>query len=105
MPQPALPMSQIAQLLDVSEDALRTLMVERRSAGDTTLVALAVAEAARRIGIGRTKLYEYVPSGEIASVKIGTAARCGSPPWNVPPLPPRWDARRGSSGCAPAAAS
>ncbi|GAB2928037.1 hypothetical protein GCM10027028_28590 [Streptomyces sundarbansensis] len=29
------------------------------------------------------------------------ATRCGSPRWN----PSRWDARCGSSGCAPAAAS
>ncbi|WP_411144921.1 helix-turn-helix domain-containing protein [Streptomyces sp. x-80] len=75
MPQSALPISQIAQLLDVPEDALRTLLAERRSTGDTTLVALTVAEAARRIGIGRTKLYEYVSSGEIASVKIGSLRR------------------------------
>ncbi|MFH9394427.1 helix-turn-helix domain-containing protein [Streptomyces sp. NPDC017556] len=75
MPQPGLPISQIAQLLDVPEDALRTLMAERRPSGDTTLVALTVTEAARRIGIGRTKLYEYVSSGEIASVKIGSLRR------------------------------
>ncbi|MGW6636984.1 MULTISPECIES: helix-turn-helix domain-containing protein [unclassified Streptomyces] len=75
MPQPVLPVSQIAQLLDVPEDALRTLMAERRPTGDTTLVALTVTEAARRIGIGRTKLYEYVSSGEIASVKIGSLRR------------------------------
>ncbi|MDX3588241.1 MULTISPECIES: helix-turn-helix domain-containing protein [Streptomyces] len=75
MSQPALPISQIAQLLDVPEDALRTLMAERQSAGDTTLVALTVAEAARRIGIGRTKLYEYISSGEIRSVKIGSLRR------------------------------
>ncbi|WP_037682585.1 helix-turn-helix domain-containing protein [Streptomyces griseus] len=75
MSQPALPISQIAQLLDVPEDALRTLMAERRTASDTTLVALTVTEAARRIGIGRTKLYEYVSSGEIASVKIGSLRR------------------------------
>ena len=75
MSQPALPISQIAQFLDVPEDALRTLMAERRSVGDTTLVALTVAEAARRMGIGRTKLYEYISSGEIASVKIGSLRR------------------------------
>ncbi|KOT93145.1 excisionase [Streptomyces sp. NRRL F-4711] len=75
MSQPALPISQIAQLLDVPEDALRTLMAERQSVGDTTLVALTVAEAARRIGIGRTKLYEYISSGEIRSVKIGSLRR------------------------------
>lgn len=75
MSQSVLPISQIAQLLDVPEDALRTLIGERQSTGDATLVALTVAEAARRIGIGRTKLYEYVSSGEIASVKIGSLRR------------------------------
>ncbi|MDI5965671.1 helix-turn-helix domain-containing protein [Streptantibioticus silvisoli] len=46
------------------------------SHNDATLVALTVAEAARRIGMGRrTKLYEYVSSGEIASVKIGRLRR------------------------------
>jgi excisionase family DNA binding protein len=71
-----LPLAQIADLLDVPESDLRDLLSERRSAGgDTTLVALTVAEAARRIGIGRTKLYEYVTSGEIASVKIGSLRR------------------------------
>ncbi|MEU2893265.1 helix-turn-helix domain-containing protein [Streptomyces albidoflavus] len=71
-----LPLAQIADLLDVPEADLRNLLSERRPAvGDTTLVALTVAEAARRIGIGRTKLYEYVTSGEIASVKIGSLRR------------------------------
>ncbi|WP_024491628.1 helix-turn-helix domain-containing protein [Streptomyces sp. NBC_01754] len=71
-----LPLAQIADLLDVPESDLRDLLAERRPAGgDTPLVALTVAEAARRIGIGRTKLYEYVTSGEIASVKIGSLRR------------------------------
>ncbi|MGW9497466.1 helix-turn-helix domain-containing protein [Streptomyces prasinus] len=75
MSQHALPIAQIAQLLDVPEDALLTLMAERWPADDTSRLALTVAEAARRIGIGRTKLYEYVSSGEIASVKIGSLRR------------------------------
>ncbi|EFL01398.1 conserved hypothetical protein [Streptomyces sp. SPB78] len=71
-----LPLALIADLLDVPEDDLRNLISERRPAqDDTTLVALTVAEAARRIGIGRTKLYEYVTSGEISSVKIGSLRR------------------------------
>ncbi|MFI6723207.1 helix-turn-helix domain-containing protein [Streptomyces atratus] len=71
-----LPLAQIADLLDVPESDLRNLLSKRRPAGvDTTLAALTVAEAARRIGIGRTKLYEYVTSGEIASVKIGSLRR------------------------------
>ncbi|MFE6227566.1 helix-turn-helix domain-containing protein [Streptomyces sp. CC77] len=75
MPENALPLAQIARLLDVPEDALRTLVANRRPAGDATLVALTVEEAARRLGIGRTKLYEYVSTGEIASVKIGSLRR------------------------------
>ncbi|WP_030344280.1 helix-turn-helix domain-containing protein [Streptomyces californicus] len=75
MPENGPPLAQIARLLDVPEDALRTLVANRRPAGDTTLVALTVEEAARRLGIGRTKLYEYVSTGEIASVKIGSLRR------------------------------
>ncbi len=76
MPQNHLPVSQIAHLLGVPEENLRTLMAERAdSHGDPTLVGLTVAEAARRIGIGRTKMYEYVSSGEIPSVKIGSLRR------------------------------
>jgi len=70
-----LPLAQIARLLDVPEDALRTLVDHRRPTSDATLVALTVEEAARRLGIGRTKLYEYVSTGEIASVKIGSLRR------------------------------
>lgn len=71
-----LPLAQIADLLDVPEGDLRDLLSGRRlPEGDTTLVALTVTEAARRIGVGRTKLYEYVTSGEIASVKIGSLRR------------------------------
>ncbi|MFG2410607.1 helix-turn-helix domain-containing protein [Streptomyces goshikiensis] len=76
MPQHALPLAQIAQLLDVPEDILRALISARGSdRSDTTLVGLTVAEAARRLGIGRTKMYEYVSSGAIHSVKIGSLRR------------------------------
>ena len=33
------------------------------------------AEAAERLGIGRTKLYELIRSGELRSIKIGGARR------------------------------
>lgn len=79
MPHTPLPLDQIAQLLDVPEEALQALIADREAGttpqGDTTLVGLTVAEAARRIGISRTKLYEYVASGEIPSVKIGRLRR------------------------------
>ncbi|THA37805.1 helix-turn-helix domain-containing protein [Streptomyces sp. A1547] len=76
MPQHSLPLAQIAQLLDVPEDSLRALIAARGSdQGDTTLVGLTVAEAARRLGIGRTKMYEYVSAGAIHSVKIGSLRR------------------------------
>ncbi|GAA1935072.1 hypothetical protein GCM10009716_47650 [Streptomyces sodiiphilus] len=72
----SLPLAQIAQLLDVPEDSLRALIAARGgNQGDTTLVALTVAEAARRIGIGRTTLYKYVSTGEIPSVKVGRLRR------------------------------
>lgn len=71
-----LPLAQIARLLDIPEDALRSLMADHGSAGgDPTLVGLTVAEAARRIGISRTKMYEYVSSGEIPSAKVGRLRR------------------------------
>lgn len=76
MPDNDLPLAQIAHLLGVPEQDLRTLIAARGgSHGDPTLVGLTVAEAARRIGIGRTKMYEYVSSGQIPSVKIGSLRR------------------------------
>ncbi|MBK3573865.1 helix-turn-helix domain-containing protein [Streptomyces sp. MBT65] len=76
MPEFPLPVTQIAQLLGISEGALRALMPARDDVpGDPTLVGLTVEEAGRRLGIGRTKMYEYVSSGEIRSVKIGSLRR------------------------------
>ncbi len=37
--------------------------------------ALAPADAARRLGIGRTKLYELIGSGTLRSFRIGKARR------------------------------
>jgi excisionase family DNA binding protein len=42
-----------------------------RAAVDPTLVLLAVEEAARRLGIGRTTGYSLISSGEIESVTVG----------------------------------
>jgi excisionase family DNA binding protein len=76
LPSNDLPLAQIAGLLGVPEEDLRVLIAARDgSHGDPTLVALTVAEAARRVGIGRTKMYEYVSSGQIPSVKIGSLRR------------------------------
>lgn len=44
----------------------------------TTLVdpiCVRVNDAARMIGVGRTKLYELIASGEIETVKLGKATR------------------------------
>ena len=76
MPEFPLPVTQIAQLLGIPEEALRAMMAERGDEpDDPTLVGLTVEQAARRLGIGRTKMYEYVSSGEIPSVKIGSLRR------------------------------
>ena len=38
-------------------------------------ICVRVNDAARMIGIGRTKLYELISSGELETVKIGRATR------------------------------
>jgi excisionase family DNA binding protein len=39
------------------------------------LVLLRVTEAARRLSLGRTKVYELIASGELRSVKVGHLRR------------------------------
>lgn len=38
-------------------------------------ICVRVNDAARMIGIGRTKLYELISSGELETVKIGKSTR------------------------------
>ena len=38
-------------------------------------ICVRVNDAARMIGVGRTKLYELISSGELEKVKIGKATR------------------------------
>ena len=38
-------------------------------------ICIRVNDAARMIGVGRTKLYELIASGEIETVKLGKATR------------------------------
>ncbi|EAP90248.1 hypothetical protein OA2633_08539 [Oceanicaulis sp. HTCC2633] len=38
-------------------------------------ICVRINEAARMIGIGRTKLYELISTGELETVKIGKATR------------------------------
>lgn len=38
-------------------------------------ICVRVNEAARMIGVGRTKLYEMIAAGEIETVKLGKATR------------------------------
>lgn len=47
-------------------------MTELRSAEP---ICVRVNDAARMIGIGRTKLYELIATGELETVKIGKATR------------------------------
>ena len=38
-------------------------------------ICVRINDAARMIGVGRTKLYELICSGELETVKIGNATR------------------------------
>lgn len=38
-------------------------------------ICVRVNEAARMIGVGRTKLYELIAAGELETVKLGKATR------------------------------
>lgn len=38
-------------------------------------ICVRINDAARMIGIGRTKLYELISAGELETVKIGNATR------------------------------
>ena len=38
-------------------------------------ICVRVNDAARMIGVGRTKLYELIANGEVETVKIGKATR------------------------------
>lgn len=38
-------------------------------------ICIKVNDAARMIGVGRTKLYELIASGEIEAIKIGKSTR------------------------------
>ncbi len=38
-------------------------------------ICVRVHEAARMIGVGRTKLYELIAAGEVETVKLGKATR------------------------------
>lgn len=45
------------------------------NAPDPTRLLLTVPEAARRLGIGRTLMYELISTGQIASVHVGRLRR------------------------------
>lgn len=76
MPTARPPLTRIADALGVSEERLRTLVLEHTSpAPDSAVVAFTVEEAARRLGVGRTTMYALIASGEVRSVLIGRLRR------------------------------
>jgi excisionase family DNA binding protein len=54
----------------VLRDLVRLIVHEELAAAGASR-ALSVAEAARRLGIGRSALYAAIARGEVASVRIG----------------------------------
>jgi excisionase family DNA binding protein len=67
-------LTRIAGALGVPENDLAALLAAAQAA-DTTMVALTVEEAARRLGVGRTTMYALVASGQVQSVRIGRLRR------------------------------
>ena len=46
-----------------------------KTAPSTDPICVRVNDAARMIGIGRTKLYELIAAGEVETVKLGKSTR------------------------------
>jgi excisionase family DNA binding protein len=65
-------LAQLATLISVEQQAVPEIPMQR---GMPERVLLTVAEAAERLGIGKTKTYALVTSGEIESVLIGRLRR------------------------------
>ncbi|MEU6848442.1 helix-turn-helix domain-containing protein [Actinacidiphila alni] len=66
----------LADAIGVSQqDLLHALDASTSPAHDSTLVAVTVEEAARRLSVGRTTMYALLASGEIPSVTVGRLRR------------------------------
>jgi len=52
-----------------------SIAVPEAPSADPTLLALKVEEAARRLRIGRTLMYELIAAGEVQTITIGRSAR------------------------------
>ncbi|QMU67103.1 excisionase family DNA-binding protein [Streptacidiphilus sp. P02-A3a] len=76
MLQICLTAADIAEALGVTESQLRrALSAANAERVDSTLVALTVAEAGRRLGIGRTSMYGLIAAGEIPTILVGSVRR------------------------------
>ena len=42
-----------------------------RNGGDATPLAVRVSQAARMVGLGRSKFYELIAAGDVETIKIG----------------------------------
>ena len=58
----------------MSQAAVRTIVDTEDGAGEVRLL-LTVTEAAHRLGVGRSLMYELLASGRIPSIRIGRLRR------------------------------
>jgi excisionase family DNA binding protein len=61
--------------LVISDDSERKGFMERQQEAATPRLLLRIPEAAKALGLGRTKIYELIAAGELPVIHVGRAVR------------------------------
>ncbi len=61
--------------LVTSDDSERKGFMERQQEAATPRLLLRIPEAAKALGLGRTKIYELIAAGELPVIHVGRAVR------------------------------